>query len=505
MDSPVVTRFAPSPTGALHVGGARTALFNWAYAQRTGGQFLLRIEDTDRTRSTDASERDILRDLKWLGLTWDNEGAEPRQSARLERYHELMDQLTASDRAYDDEGALRFRMPAADVVVQDELLGEVSTPAGQTEDFIIRKTDGFPTYHFAVVVDDHDMGVTHVIRGQEHLSNTPKHVAIQEALGFGRPKYAHIPLIFNPDGSKMSKRDKAKVARQAAKDADLTALPDVPDEKMQAFLDKATDELAIAVAIARHLDLHLPEIDVEDFRAAGYLPEVMCNYLALLGWNPGNDLEKFGLTFLGEHFDFGRVGKGAARFDREKLRAFNADEIATMRKSQFLAAIAELEPTFASHFTALDRSDPRSYWFAEATQPRSQTLRDPIVNFPYLLPGETDPEYPEEPTKPIRKAMFRNDAEGYHALEQAKPALAAIEADMWQPEPIEAALESLVEKAGYKNLGVVAQPLRVAVSGGTATPPIGLTLAVIGQAETLRRVDLCLAHFKDAATAAGTP
>ena len=228
---PIVTRFAPSPTGALHVGGARTALFAWAYARQHdtigGGKFIIRIEDTDQKRSSPESTRSILRDLLWLGLNWD-EGPNPAaddpyadqlgtngpyfQSQRLDIYSKYINQLIEAGLAYEDDGAIRFRMDK-DIAFSDEVFGELKFASADLEDFVIRKADGFPTFHMAVVIDDALMGVTHVIRGQEHLSNTSKHVALIDALGFTRPTYVHLSSIMNPDGSKMSKRDKAKVAR----------------------------------------------------------------------------------------------------------------------------------------------------------------------------------------------------------------------------------------------------------------------------------------------------
>src|SRR5262245_57242625 len=225
------TRFAPSPTGHLHVGGARTALFCWAYARRRQGKFILRIEDTDVKRSSDAATTAMMEDLKWLGIEWD-EGPEfdhcgggaagpYHQSQRLETYRRYADDLVKRGLAQREGSgpggqAVRFRVPdSGTVTFLDEVRGEVEVSAAELEDFVIMKADGYPTYHFAVVVDDELMGVTHVIRAQEHLSNTPRHVLLQQALGFRRPVYAHISLIFNPDGSKMSKRDKDRILRQA--------------------------------------------------------------------------------------------------------------------------------------------------------------------------------------------------------------------------------------------------------------------------------------------------
>ncbi|UCC29124.1 MAG: glutamate--tRNA ligase, partial [Phycisphaerales bacterium] len=293
----VRVRFAPSPTGYLHIGGARTVLFNWLVARKAGGTFVLRIEDTDRTRHVEDSVRKILDDLCWLGFDWD-EGPEIGgdygpyfQSRRLDIYDRYLQQLLDSGNAYyaletpeqlqamreaatAKEGGfryprpdplptieqglaaraegravvMRFKMPDEDITVSDEILGEVRLAADQHEDFVIQKGDGFPTYHLACVVDDELMEITHVLRGQEHLMNTPKHVALQRALGFAVPKYAHLPVIFNMDGSKMSKRDKDKAVKKG---------------------------------------LPPPEIDVHDFRMAGYIPEAVVNFISLLGWSVG--------------------------------------------------------------------------------------------------------------------------------------------------------------------------------------------------------------------------
>src|SRR3954470_455625 len=365
----VITRFAPSPTGHLHIGGARTALFCWAFARGKKGHFVLRIEDTDQARSSEASARGILEDLAWLGIHWDEGpvfehttakgvaetmGGDPRgvgsfyQSQRLASYQKYTMKLVEEGKAYPafetseelevkrraavgrketyryDRGALaiplaerlpkmkeadaagkpyvvRFRMPDEPVVVTDEVLCEVKYAAGEVDDFVIRKADGFPTYHFAVVVDDEEMGVTHVLRGQEHLNNTPRHVALQKGLGFKTPKYAHMPLIFNMDSSKMSKRDKDKAVREAAKKAGaktLAALAGVPgagpapagvvalgEQVYQDWIGDSSRQLPADVleALAKHLKVTLPEVEVHDFRKAGYLPEVICNFIALLG------------------------------------------------------------------------------------------------------------------------------------------------------------------------------------------------------------------------------
>ncbi|MHC4976165.1 MAG: glutamate--tRNA ligase, partial [Planctomycetota bacterium] len=383
-DPSVITRFAPSPTGRLHIGGARTALFNWAWARKHSGRFVLRIEDTDQARSSEQATTQILESLAWLGIDWNegptlNElGGDPRsvgpfyQAQRLDSYHAVIDQLLEMDRAYHafetteeldalrkearaakkqfrynraaldipkderfsraesgEPHVIRFRMPDEAVTVNDEIRGEVTVQPEELEDFVILKKDRFPTYHFAVVCDDQAMGVTHVVRGQEHLSNAFKHVALQQALGYSTPVYAHLPLIFSEDGSKMSKRDKDKVARNHCKQNSITTPPDgvVPQDEFEAWLKDSKSQLPLdqLVALANALGIDLPEIDVTDFDEAGYLPEVVCNYISLLGWSPGDDIEKFDMDFLIERFELTRIAKTNAKFDRKKLLAFNTD------------------------------------------------------------------------------------------------------------------------------------------------------------------------------------
>lgn len=505
---PVVTRFAPSPTGALHVGGARTALFNWAFAQRHGGRFILRIEDTDAARSTAAAAQGIIRDLAWLGLDWD-EGPDPAadewddgrnqlgqrgpyfQSQRRDIYERYLDRLRDTERVYDDDGALRFRMPDEPITVHDEVLGEVTVQPDQPQmqDFVIRKGEaagGGPTYHFAVTIDDHEMGVTHVIRGQEHLNNTVKHVALMEALGIERPVYAHIPLIFNPDGSKMSKRDKAKAARAAAKARGLPS-PGVSAERFEQFMNKENDSIEIAEAIARTLALTLPEIDVDDFRRSGYLPEVMNNYLALLGWNPGGDVERFGerpLAFIAEHFALDRVQKGSAKFDRDKLYAFNHEYITALPADAFRRRLRAHFEVYHPEFSPIVEDEARFAMFAAAYQPRCHVLSEPaeLGRFFVEAPGEYD-------AKAVKKNLAANDGQGFAVLGELRERLERVEP--WTGEAAHAALETCASERGLK-MGKVAQPLRVAITGSTVSPPIDVTLEILGKDETLARIDACL-------------
>ncbi len=478
----VITRFAPSPTGELHIGGARTALFAWAYARRHAGRFLLRLEDTDQARSSEASAASMLRDLQWLGLDWDNADDVPRQSQRLALYHERIDKLMQADLAYEDDGAIRFRMDRP-IAFDDAVYGRVSIEAADLEDFVIRKGDGFPTFHLAVVVDDADMGVTHVIRGQEHLSNTAKHAALYDALGYDRPVWAHTPSIMNPDGSKMSKRDKAKAARAAA--LKQGAAGGVFEQKdVQAFLKKENDDPRIAARVADGLGLALPEIEVADFRRSGYLPGVLLNYLSLLGWNPGGDVERFDLGFLVEHFGLERINKANSKFDRDKLKRFNFDTLMAMPEAELAAKVkdhlAAQHPAFTERF-----DDGQLARFVAMYRERAQTLDDYAAAGRFFVEPPT--EYVE---KAVKKNLTRNDNEGLGVLRRFSETLAAL--DGWEAPALHAAIESFVQQHGLKNMGAVAQPLRVALTGAAVSPPIDQTLELLGRDETLDRIRRCL-------------
>ncbi len=550
----VITRFAPSPTGHLHIGGARSALLCWAYATRHAGRFLLRIEDTDQARSSESSTRGILEDLAWLGIDWadgpqieyhsrsiggDERGVGPYyQSQRLDLYNEHIDQLIESDHAYPafetpeeleakrkiaidakvgykyDRAALdipreqrmerlkagephvvRLKMPESPITVHDQILGDVTVGPDEFDDFIIRKRDGYPTYHLAVVVDDALMGVTHVLRGQEHLINTPRHIAIQRALGFDTPTYAHMPLIFNADGSKMSKRDKDKTAKKAVKDAKLSSSPiaGLSDAEFAKWLKDKTRQLPSdqLIALAQHLQVHLPEIDVEDFRRAGYLPEALNNYLALLGWNPkskntdGTDVERFDMQYLGEHYSFEGMGKGQAKFDRVKLISFNGDAIAQLSDEEFAKRwhqwASSYDPALCARFSAADM-----LMLAPAVKTRCKTLADgrDVVGFAFIADDAI-----EYDGKALHKALLKGDAKGLEMLKLFKDELAGI--NPFTPDTIEKAVQSFCEKHEV-GMGKVAQPIRVAVTGGPVSPPLGQTLAIIGKDAAVARIDRCI-------------
>lgn len=573
--SPVITRFAPSPTGHLHIGGARTALFCWALAQRArrdgrDGRFLLRIEDTDAKRSSEAAARGILEDLAWLGIGWDEGpvleradargsegsgpgvvfGGDPRgvgpffQAQRLEIYNRYVDRLIAEGKAYpafespeeleasrrasaaeqktyrydrqewnfaldeararmeNEEHVVRLRTPDEPLVVRDEVLGEIAFTSEHWDDFVIRKRDGFPTYHFAVVVDDELMGVTHVVRGQEHLNNTPKHVLLQRALGFRTPAYAHIPLVFNIDGTKMSKRDKDKAARAAARerytsDADLPASPaeGVGLEEFRAWMGDKTRQLGrdALASFARKLEIALPEIDVEDFRAAGYLPGVLCNYISLLGWNPGlknedgTDLERWDNAFLAEHFTLDRVGKTNARFDREKLLSFNMQTLTGMEPEAFVRELRRWAAEFDPRLTA-GLPEERFELLARAVQPQSKTLREAAERCRFAVIGAGEVLYDEQA---VKKWLLKGEPSGVAVLGEFRGVLEGMGESEWTPERLHAAVQGFCEAKGL-GLGKVAQPLRVALTGTAVSPSIDATLAAVGRAEALERIGRCV-------------
>ena len=560
---PVITRFAPSPTGHLHIGGARTALFCWAFARKSGGRFLLRMEDTDQARSSESSARGILEDLAWLNILWDEgpeftitratgEGAKPtvqtiggdprsvgpwEQSNRLPLYNRWIDTLIERDLAYPafdtpeeldalrkaaaaekrtflyrraadydrpammarmeagEPCVLRFRPDDAEVIVPDAVLGDVRIAPGEVEDFIIRKRDGFPTYHLAVVIDDAVMGVTHILRGQEHLSNTPKHVQLQRAMGFPTPIYAHMPLIFNDSGAKMSKRERDKLAREEIKKRSITKPPEgtVDPEVFSAWVADTKSQLDsdALIRLARALAIELPEVSVEDFRAAGYLPEVIANFISLLGWTPsknddGTDREKFDLDFLARDFALERIGKTNAKFDRVKLRSFNGDAIGAMSDAEF----SHRWRGWCDRYSPATIEKLGDKWdaAAAAARPRCRTLADAQVVIGFLLAAD-DAITPDPDA--AKKHLLKGEvgARGVDALSYMHAVLAAI--DPWDAPTIEASIQGWADAQGFK-MGTVAQALRMAVTGTPVSPGIGDTLTLVGRKGTLARVARCV-------------
>ncbi len=564
MTTTVRTRFAPSPSGHLHVGGARTAMFNWAYARGRGGSFILRIEDTDQKRSSDAASLGFLKDLHWLGILWDEgptfegpTGSDEHvsagggrfgsyfQSERLEIYDRFLRQLLDQGKAYyafdtpeqlaaaRDEArkrnvpfrydrtaatsltketiaaylaegrpaVIRIKAPAGPITIHDEVLGDATLPDGEVDDFVIRKADGFPTYHFAVVVDDQLMEVTHVLRAQEHFNNTAKHMVLQDALGFRRPIYAHLPIICNPDNSKMSKRDKDKVLRATIRERGLASPPEgtVSQETFDAWMKDKNIQLDLddAIHMGEALDVALPEINVDDFRRSGYLPEVLCNFLALNGWSPGNDVEKFDMDFLRKTFDLNRVVKTPAKFDRAKLLAFNLDAIQAMPRDTFIDRCRRhgllYHPEFISRL-----SEDQFVMLANASHERSKTLDDMFRSNRFLMLPDTELVY--EDSKNVRKALTGGEPTGLAHLETLLPRLE--DCKDWSATAVEAIVADYVGAHAEGNLGKVAQPLRIAISGGTVSPPIFDTLAILGKDSVIARVKRCLFVFRAVASSA---
>jgi glutamyl-tRNA synthetase len=537
------------------VGGARTALFSWAFAKGRAGRFIIRIEDTDQKRSSDAASVGFLKDLDWLGIRWDEgpEYAAPDgttvgggpngsyfQSERLAVYNRHCQRLIDEGKAYEAwdsaeeleamrkeamarkeafryrfrgqvspeqraqyiaEGrqpVVRFRSGEVAVTIHDEVLGDATLPAGEVDDFVIRKKDGFPTYHFAVVVDDELMGVTHVLRAQEHFTNTAKHMLLQDALGFRRPVYGHLSIIKNPDDSKMSKRDKDKVLRKAVRERALTAPPSgtVTAEEWSRWLgdDNIQLELEGAIRLGEALKVPLPEINVDDFRRSGYLPEVLCNFLALNGWSPGHDIEKFDNEFLKQRFGLDRVMKTPAKFDRVKLLAFNTDAITGMPPDEFARRCREHARQFRAEFLA--RLDDAAFaLLMRASQERSKTLDDPFKANGFLLAADDALVFSDD--KNVRKALgigavaADGARSGLDHLRAMRAILAAL--PDWSQGALEAAATAYAAEHAAAKIGAVAQPLRIGVSGSTVSPPIWDTLVLVGRGSALARIDRCIA------------
>ena len=467
MADPVVTRFAPSPTGYLHIGGARTALFNWLFAHGRGGKMLLRIEDTDRERSTDAAVAAIIDGLSWLGLDWD--GQPISQFARRDRHAEVAQQLLDAGNAYRCyasaeelaqmreqqraagqppryDGRWRDRDPAeaptgvapvirikapreGETVIEDHVQGRVAFPNKDLDDFVILRSDGTPTYMHAVVVDDHDMGITHVIRGDDHLTNAGRQSVIYDAMGWRTPEWAHIPLIHGPDGAKLSKRHGA--------------------------------------------------LGVEAYRAMGYLPEALRNYLARLGWSHG-DVEFFSTGQAADWFDLGQVGRAAARFDFAKLQNVNGHYMRAADDADLLArleaVLPEIEggPEFAARLD--DGLRQALLGLMPGLKERAKTLVELFHSAQFLTAYR--------PIPLDEKAGALLDAEARGRLGRLPEALRDVP---WTSADLELAVRSFADTEGIK-LGKIAQPLRAAVTGSASSPPIFDVLVALGKNESLGRI-----------------
>lgn len=542
MTTPVRTRFAPSPTGYLHVGGARTALFNYLLARQCNGQFIVRIEDTDQTRNIANADARLLADLRWLGLEWD-EGpvvggpcGPYHQSQRRHLYDEHIQRLLDAGQAYyaletreeldamrkaaqargekgfryprpttfptaeevqqaRDAGrpvVVRFKMPDRDFVVHDAILGDVTIGGSELSDFVIQKADGWPTYHLAVVVDDIGMQITHVLRGQEHLMNTPNHIALFEAFGHAPPTFAHLPIIFNMAGAKMSKREKDKVVRAAARTSGLddgtlrTAAGDIEPELFANWQKGDTQLPADALrALATALHVDLPEIDIHDFRLTGYLPEVLVNFIALLGWSPGDDREKFTLAELCETFRVERIGKTNARFDRDKLLNFNTAAAAAATPERTLAGLRDyLEVNPESPLAGLDDATLARVLELSAGY---RVYRDVEHKCGALFATDDTLHYDDAA---LKKWVLKGD--GIQVLRDLADLLASC--DTWTTAHLDTLVRGYAE-AKELGLGKVAQPVRIALTGTTISPAIFETLELVGRDRTLKRIHRLLAHL----------
>jgi glutamyl-tRNA synthetase len=464
----VRTRFAPSPTGYLHVGGARTALFSWLHARKHGGKFILRIEDTDLERSTAESINAILEGMTWLGLEYD-EGPF-YQTQRFDRYNEVIQELLDNGLAYrcscpkerleslregqmqrkekprydghcrerqvrpDEPHVVRFRNPLHGAVVVDDIIrGKVLYQNDELDDLILRRTDGTPTYNLSVVVDDADMGVTSVIRGDDHLNNTPRQINILRALGKEPPRYAHVPMILGDDGSRLSKRHGA--------------------------------------------------VSVMEYRRQGVLPEALLNYLVRLGWSHG-DQEVFSLDEMIELFDLSKVNRAASTFNTEKLLWLNQHYI----KNDDPARIARLLSPFMGDIGIDPAPYPPLVEVVRAQQERARTLVE-MAEISAFFFRDFD-AYEETSARKHLRPVAREP------LEKVRQALVAI--DDWQPEILHQAVVDVAAELGL-GLGKVAQPLRVAVVGRAASPGIDITLHLVGREACLRRIDRALNHIAQSA------
>jgi glutamyl-tRNA synthetase len=441
MSSEVRVRFAPSPTGYLHIGGARTALFNWLFARHHGGKFVLRIEDTDVKRNTEEAMAAIYQGLEWLGLNWDEgphvggEFGPYLQSERTKLYERYLKKLQDAGHIFEDQGAMRFRSPREHVIVDDIVAGKIdfdlSNPATHP-DMTIRRPDGSWIFHFVNVIDDLEMKISHVIRGEDHLSNTPKHIELIRALGATPPHYAHIPLILNRDGSKMSKRDEG----------------------------------------AR----------VEYYIRRGYLPAAVRNYLCLLGWSPKDNREKIDLDEIIRVFDLENIGRSAATFDPDKLHWLNGEYARELGDNDFHElAVARLK----SSGVKLD-AYPEQYVRAAL-----QTCKGKINTFDEL-PAYCGFYFTEDLVyNPDGVAKYFT-AENKLRLKAVRDALSALQ--KFDATEIEAALKNTAAKLGVK-VGAIVHPTRLAVTGSNVGPSLYHLLDVLGKEKVVARLDRALATF----------
>ena len=441
----VRVRFAPSPTGYLHIGGARTALFNWLYARHTGGQFVLRIEDTDEERNTPEAINVILEGLRWLGLDWDEGPAsnDPTgdsvgdrgpyyQSQRAEIYASRVAELQEKGLAYEDEGAIRFRMQREAVTIPDLICGEVVRELTDREqeqpDFVIVRSDGKPVFHLVNVVDDIEMGITHVIRGEDHLSNTAKHIALFRAFGVEPPAFAHIPLILNANGSKMSKRDEGA--------------------------------------------------SLDGWQQAGYIPSAVTNYLSLLGWSPKDDSQVMPMAEIIERFDLPQINRANARFDLEKLQWMNYEHLRALPMEDYRARAIEAGVDFGG------ADDDYIAAALNTVKDKVKQIEDlpAFCSFYFTDDIAYDEAMAAKAFAPENKGAFARLREVY------------AEVDAFAPEALEAALKALAEELDVK-VRVLVMPARCACTGVKVGPSLYDLMAVLGRERVLARFDRALMEF----------
>ena len=441
MTSPVRVRFAPSPTGYLHIGGARTALFNWLFARHQGGTFVLRVEDTDKSRNTEEAASAIYEGLRWLGLDWDegpHKGGDYGpyfQSERNDIYERYLAKLTEAGHTFEDNGAIRFRSPREHVVVDDLVAGRIDFDLTNPEthpDMTIRRPDGSWIFHFVNVVDDIEMKISHVIRGEDHLSNTPKHIELYRAFGATPPQFAHIALIHNKDGSKMSKRDQGA--------------------------------------------------SIEFYMKSGYLPEAVRNYLCLLGWSPKDNREKIPIDEIIRLFDFNHVVRSNATFDQAKLHWLNGEYCRELVPDEFVGrGVAALKQA------GVDLAKFPNEYVREALL----TCMGKINTFDEL-PGYAGFYFVEDPEWETEGRAKHFTAENKPRLQGVREAFAAVKE--FNAAEIEKALKAKAAEIGVK-VGVLVHPTRLAVTGRNAGPSLYHLLEVLGQKEVLRRIDRALDAF----------
>ncbi|MCK6462912.1 MAG: glutamate--tRNA ligase [Candidatus Pacebacteria bacterium] len=420
----IVTRVAPSPTGLFHVGTARTALFNYLYARKHGGKFILRIEDTDKARSEKKYEEDIVNGLKWLGLNWDEFY---RQSERTEVYKKYLQKLLDVGKAYLDGNAVRFKNPNKKVVFNDIIRGEIATQTDDVGDFVIAKDLETPLFHFTVVVDDFEMGVTHIIRGEDHISNTPRHILLQEALGFNIPQYAHLPLILGTDRSKLSKRHGAA--------------------------------------------------SVNEYREDGYLPEAIVNFLAFIGWNPGDEREIFSLPELVKEFSLERIQKGAGVFNIERLNWYNKEYIKKIEPEKLAQKLFEYLPDEWKK----EAEKNKAMWLkiVNLEKDRIEKLSDIKGGIGYFF---NKPVYEKDLLLWRKEPDLANTKKH---LEEVVKSLSAVDENNFEADKIKEAVWNFAEQEGR---GSVLWPFRVALTGLEKSPDPFAVASILGKKETLDRL-----------------